>query len=136
MDGVGDSRSRVPTAKRPSAGVMFAREAEMLHSQTGVSKSNQGLKYGPLNSRALSIRTPRQRTTILWKQPNQQGLEAASRAAATVKVLHQNPLAPHMDPTVDSKKLEHGCRMIHAGRPSLFWFGIRGDDIPTFWLLL
>ena len=35
---------------------------------------------------------------------------------------------------VDFKKLEHGCRMLHAGSPSLF--GLKENHDPTFWLPL
>ena len=37
---------------------------------------------------------------------------------------------------VYSQKLEHGCRMIHAGRPSFFGLGLEDGPVPTFWLLL
>ena len=40
------------------------------------------------------------------------------------------------NPTVDSKKLEHGWRMIHAGFPSFFGLGLEEGHVPTFWLLL
>ena len=37
--------------------------------------------------------------------------------------------------TADSKELEHGCRMIDAGCPSLLGLQLEdGDDVPTFWL--
>ena len=38
--------------------------------------------------------------------------------------------------TVDSKKLEHGCGMIHAGFLSFFGLGLEDGHVPTFWLLL
>ena len=38
--------------------------------------------------------------------------------------------------TVDSKKLEHGCRLIYAGFPSIFGLGLGNCHVPTFWLLL
>ena len=38
--------------------------------------------------------------------------------------------------TVDSQKLEHGCRMIYAGVPSFFGLGLEDGHVPTFWLLL
>ena len=38
--------------------------------------------------------------------------------------------------TVDSNKLEHGCRLIYAGIPSLFGLGLQDGHVPTFWLLL
>ena len=38
--------------------------------------------------------------------------------------------------TVDSKKLEHGCRMIHAGVPSFCGLRLEDDHVPTLWLLL
>ena len=34
--------------------------------------------------------------------------------------------------TVDSKKLEHGCRMIYAGVPSFFGFGVGGRLCSNF----
>ena len=34
------------------------------------------------------------------------------------------------------KKLEHGCRMIYAGVPSFFGFGLEHGHVSTFWLLL
>ena len=37
--------------------------------------------------------------------------------------------------SVDSKKLEHECRMIYAGL-SFIGLGRRDDCVPTFWLLL
>ena len=37
--------------------------------------------------------------------------------------------------TVDSKKLEHECRMIFAGCPSVFGLGLECAPVPTFWLL-
>ena len=37
---------------------------------------------------------------------------------------------------VDSKKLEHGCRMIHAGFPSFCGLGLEDGHVPTFWNLL
>ena len=38
--------------------------------------------------------------------------------------------------TVDSKKLEHGCRLIFSGvLPSLAW-ELEDGHVPTFWLLL
>ena len=38
--------------------------------------------------------------------------------------------------TEDSKKLEHGCRVICAGVPSSFGLGLEDSHVPTFWLLL
>ena len=38
--------------------------------------------------------------------------------------------------TVDSNKLEHGCRIVHTGVPSFFGFGLEDGHVPTFWLLL
>ena len=38
--------------------------------------------------------------------------------------------------TVDSKKLEHGCRMIYAGVTSFFGLGLEDGCVPTFWLFL
>ena len=37
---------------------------------------------------------------------------------------------------VDSKKLEHGCRIIFAGCSSVFGLRLDGGDVPSFWLLL
>ena len=37
---------------------------------------------------------------------------------------------------VDSKMLEHGCRVIYAGFPSFFGLGLEDGHVPTFWLLL
>ena len=37
--------------------------------------------------------------------------------------------------TVDSKKLEHGCRVIYAGLPFLV-LARKDGHVPTFWLLL
>ena len=37
---------------------------------------------------------------------------------------------------VDSNKLEHGCRIILAGFPSLFALGLKDGRVPTFRLLL
>ena len=37
--------------------------------------------------------------------------------------------------TVDSKKLEHGCRMVYAGFPSLV-SELQDGHVPTFWLPL
>ena len=34
--------------------------------------------------------------------------------------------------TVDSKKFEHGCRMICAGFPSVFGLGLEDGPVPTF----
>ena len=34
--------------------------------------------------------------------------------------------------TVDSKKLEHGCRMIYAGFPSSFGLGLEAVHVKTF----
>ena len=41
-----------------------------------------------------------------------------------------------VDKDIDSKKLEHGCWMIHAGLPSSFGLGLEDGHVPTFWLLL
>ena len=38
--------------------------------------------------------------------------------------------------TVDSKKLEHGCRMIFAGLPPFCRLGLEDGHVPTFWFLL
>ena len=38
--------------------------------------------------------------------------------------------------TVDSKELEHGCRLIYAGIPSFFVLGLEDGHVPTFWLLV
>ena len=38
--------------------------------------------------------------------------------------------------TADSKKLEHGWRMIYAGVPFLCSMGLEDGHVPTFWLLL
>ena len=38
--------------------------------------------------------------------------------------------------TVDSIKLEHGCRMIHAVLPFFFGLGLEDGHDPTVWLLL
>ena len=35
--------------------------------------------------------------------------------------------------TVGSSKLEHGCRMIYAGSPSLFGSGLEDGQLPTPW---
>ena len=37
---------------------------------------------------------------------------------------------------VDSEKLEHGCRMIHADFGSYCTVGLEDGHVPTFWLLL
>ena len=37
---------------------------------------------------------------------------------------------------LDSKKLEHGCRMMYAGVPSFFGLGLEDGPVPTFWPLL
>ena len=39
-------------------------------------------------------------------------------------------------PPVLFKKLEHGCRMIHADFPSLLSLGLELRHVPTLWLLL
>ena len=36
--------------------------------------------------------------------------------------------------TVDSTKLECGCRMVCAGVPSFFGFGLEDGHVPMFWL--
>ena len=33
---------------------------------------------------------------------------------------------------VDSKKLEHRCRVINAGCPSFFGLGLEDNHVPTF----
>ena len=38
--------------------------------------------------------------------------------------------------TVDSRKLQYGCRVIYAGFPSFFCFRIKAGSVPTFWLLV
>ena len=38
--------------------------------------------------------------------------------------------------TVDSKKLEHRCRVICAGSASFFGWRLEDGHVPTFWLLL
>ena len=37
---------------------------------------------------------------------------------------------------VDSRKLEHACRVLYAGCPSFFGVGLEDGHVPTFWLLL
>ena len=37
---------------------------------------------------------------------------------------------------VDSKKLEHGCRMVYADCPSFLGLGLEVGHVPNFWLLL
>ena len=39
-------------------------------------------------------------------------------------------------PALDSKKSEHGCKVIYAGCPSSFGLGLEDGQIPTFWLRL
>ena len=34
---------------------------------------------------------------------------------------------------VASKKLEHGCGLVHAGAASLFRWGLEDGHVPTFW---
>ena len=41
---------------------------------------------------------------------------------------------PLQQPTVDSKKLEHGCSMIYAGFPSFLGLGLEHGPVPTFWI--
>ena len=41
------------------------------------------------------------------------------------------PLAP----TADSKKLEHGCRMVDAGFPSPLGLVLEHRHVPTFWVI-
>ena len=36
----------------------------------------------------------------------------------------------------DSKTLEHGCRLIHAGFSSFLTSGLEEGHVPTFWLQL
>ena len=38
--------------------------------------------------------------------------------------------------TVDSNKLEHGCRFFYAGCPSFFGLGLKDGHVPAFSLLL
>ena len=38
--------------------------------------------------------------------------------------------------TANSKKWEHGCRVIYAGFPSFFGLGLLDGRVPTFWLLV
>ena len=38
--------------------------------------------------------------------------------------------------TLDSKQLEHGCRMVYCGFPSFFGLWVRGRSCSTSWLLL
>ena len=40
------------------------------------------------------------------------------------------------DTNIDSKKLEHGCRMIYAVASSFFGLSLEDGDVPTFWLPL
>ena len=37
----------------------------------------------------------------------------------------QGTILPHTQSRVDSKRLEHGCRRIHAGFPSFLVLGLR-----------
>ena len=37
--------------------------------------------------------------------------------------------------TIDSKKLEHGFKVVYTGLPSLFCFGTADSHLPSFWLL-
>ena len=41
-----------------------------------------------------------------------------------------------LEPTVDSKKLEHGCRMMHAVFSSFRGLWLEDSHVPTSWLLL
>ena len=41
-----------------------------------------------------------------------------------------------MSNIVDSKKLEHRCRIICAGLPSFFGLGLQHGHVPNFWRLL
>ena len=45
-------------------------------------------------------------------------------------------LRPKVCTRVDSKKLEHGCRMMCVGLPSFFGSGLPDGHVPTFWLSL
>ena len=47
----------------------------------------------------------------------------------------QNPRLAKV-PTVNSKKLEHGCRMIYAGSASFCCLGLEDGHVPTLWPLL
>ena len=46
-------------------------------------------------------------------------------------LLHPKPLG-FQECTVDSKKLEHGCRKIYAGFPSFLGFGVGGWSCSNF----
>ena len=48
---------------------------------------------------------------------------------------HSPIILPHTY-TVDSKQLEHGCRMVYAGFPSFFGLGLEEGHVPTLWPLL
>ena len=37
--------------------------------------------------------------------------------------------------TVNSNKLERGCRVMYAGFASFFGWGSEDSRVPTFWLL-
>ena len=39
------------------------------------------------------------------------------------------------DTDIDSRKLEHGCRMIYAGVPLVFGVGLEDGHVSNFWLL-
>ena len=38
--------------------------------------------------------------------------------------------------TVDSKRLEHGCKILNGGRTSFFVLELADGRVPTLWLLL
>ena len=77
------------------------------------------------------------REVVLEASPDPKGPGLTYRLRMTGKPYNPEALRESTrSPPVDSKKLEHGCRMIHAGFPSLFALGLEDGRVPTFWLLL